>query len=197
MITGLMTVKEFVETRHELPDGGRWHELHSGRPQLLDAPDDEHGTVVLNLSKALAEWFRLQPKESGGYAVHDVGVHVNSAPDTVFFPSVSYFDEGDRFGQSDLVVASLTPRLVVDLASSNDRRQLMRERTLMYLKCGVEVVWVVDPFKREIQVLQQGVYTQILGERQTLKGDQLLDGFEIKIADVFAQPEWWLQSQQS
>ena len=51
MITGLMTVKEFVETRHELPDGGRWHELHSGRPQLLDAPDDEHGTVVLNLSK--------------------------------------------------------------------------------------------------------------------------------------------------
>lgn len=191
MITGLMTAEEFAEMRHTMVEGGRWHELHAGRPHLLAAPDDDHGTVVLNLSRALAEWFREQPRESPGYAVHDVGIQVVAAPATVLFPAVSYFNEGDCFGQSDRVIATLMPRLVVEIASSSDRRQLMRERTLMYLNHGVEMVWILDPFKRELQVLQRGQHTQVLGERQTLRGVCLLPEFELSVAAVFAQPDWW------
>lgn len=193
MITGLMTAGEFTETRHTLPEGGRWHELHSGQPVLLEAPNDEHGTVVLNLSRALAEWFRDQPTEYHGYAAHDVGIHVETTPDTVLIPSISYFDEGERFGQSDLVIAELLPRLVVDIASSNDRRQLMRERTLMFLNHGVECVWIPDPFKREVQILRRGAHTQALSDRHTIDGDDLLPGFRLSVADLFAQPDWWKQ----
>ncbi len=193
MITGLMTADEFLVTRDTLPEGGRWHELHAGRPVLLEAPNDEHGTVVLNLSRALAEWFSSQSPKHGGYAAHDVGLLVETAPDTVLMPSISYFDEGDRFGQSDRIIADLLPRLVVDIASSNDRRRLMRERTLMFLKHGVQCVWIPDPFKREVQVLQHGSHTQSLGERQTLGGGKVLPGFEMSVTAVFAQPDWWKQ----
>ena len=193
MITGLMTAGEFTETRHTMPEGGRWHELHSGRPVLLESPNDEHGTVVLNLSRALAEWFSDQTAEFFGYAAHDVGLQVETAPDTVLMPPISYFDEGDRFGQSDLVIADLVPRLVVDIASTNDRRRLMRERTLMFLNHSVECVWVPDPFKREVQVLQRGAHTVALGERQTLSGGTLLPGFELSVSALFAQPAWWKQ----
>ncbi len=191
MITGMMTAEEFAETRHTMPEGGRWHELHSGQPCLLEAPDDEHGTVVLNLSRALAKWLQDQPPEFNGYAAHDVGLLVDTGPDTVLIPSISFFDQGERFGQSDRQIASLLPRLVVDVASSNDRRQLMRERTLMFLKHGVDVVWIPDPFKREVQVLSRSSHTQALGERQMISGDSTLPGFQMSVADVFAQPDWW------
>ncbi|MEO2030491.1 MAG: Uma2 family endonuclease [Planctomycetaceae bacterium] len=193
MITGLMTAGEFSETRHTMPEGGRWHELHSGRPVLLESPNDEHGTVVLNLSRALAKWFSEQNSKFFGYAAHDVGLLVDTAPDTVLMPPISYFDEGECFGQSDRVIADLVPRLVVDIASSNDRRLLMRERTLMFLNHSVECVWIPDPFKREVQVLQRGVHTVALGDRQTLSGGTLLPGFELSVSALFAQPIWWDQ----
>ena len=174
-----------------MPEGGRWHELHSGRTVLLESPNDEHGVVVLNLSRALAGWFSEQSPEFTGYAAHDVGLLVETSPDTVLMPPISYFDEGDRFGQSDLIIASLVPRLVVDIASSNDRRQLMRERTLMCLNHGVECAWVPDPFKREVQVLQRGAHTMSLGEHQILTGGKILPGFELSVSELFAQPSWW------
>ena len=191
MITGMMTAGEFAENRHTMAEGGRWHELHAGRPQLLEAPDDDHGNVVLNLSRALAEWFNVQNRELCGYAAHDVGLLVGIGPDTVLMPALSYFDEGEQFGQSDRVIANLVPRLVVDIASSNDRRQLMRERTLMYLNHGVECAWIPDPSKREVQVLQRGTHTLALGERQSLTNENLLPGFELSVRDLFAQPSWW------
>ncbi|MCH2201829.1 MAG: Uma2 family endonuclease [Fuerstiella sp.] len=191
MITGLMTAQEFVETRHTFPEGGRWHELHSGRPVLLESPNDEHGTVVLNLSRAMARWFSSQTAEFSGYAAHDVGIHVETAPDTVLMPPVSYFDKGNRFGQSDLLIATLVPKLVVEIASSNDRRQLVRERTLMFLNHGVECVWITDPFKREVQILERGAHTLVLGDHQTLDGGDQLPGFELTVAELFTQPDWW------
>lgn len=191
MDTEIMTAGQFAETRYEMPEGGRWHELHAGRPQLMEAPNDEHGTVVLNLSRALAEWFKTRNSDICGYAAHDVGLLVGIDPDTVLMPALSYFDEGERFGQSDLVIANVVPRLVVDISSSNDRRQLMRERTLMYLNHGVESVWLPDPSKREVQVLERGSHTLALGERQSLANENLLPGFELSVQDLFAQPSWW------
>ena len=191
MITGLMTASEFSETKHAMPEGGRWHELHSGRPVLLESPNDEHGAVVLNLSRALAEWFSEQHAGFSGYAAHDVGLLVETEPDTILMPPISYFDEGDRFAQSDLIIATQVPRLVVDIASSNDRRQHMRQRTLLFLKHGVEYIWIPDPFKREVQILKRGTPTLALGENQTLTGGSVLPGFELGVSDLFAQPSWW------
>jgi len=193
MIATAMTAEEFVTARTKLPEAGRWHELHDGKPVLLDAPDDHHGNVVMNLSRALATWLQEQDREEEfrGYACHEVGLHVRSGPDTVLAPAISYFDEGDRFRQSDRIIADLRPRLVVDVASSNDRRQLMRERTLMYHRHGIEMIWIPDPFKLEVQVLQRRSHTLALGKRQTLDGGPVLPGFKLSVQELFAQPPWW------
>ena len=61
-----LTAAEFAALKHELPESGRWHELHDGQTVLLSAPDDVHGTIVLNLSRALGEWFGTQPVQSRG-----------------------------------------------------------------------------------------------------------------------------------
>ncbi len=187
----LLTAEEFAHTKHELPEGGRWHELHEGRPVVMDPPDDNHGNAVLNLSRALAVWLAGQQQRKVGYACHEIGLHVNQEPCTVLCPSICYFDSGDQFGETDNAIAATVPKLVIDIASANDRRQDMRRRTLAYLKLGVKTIWVPDTEKREIQVISNGNDTLALADWQALEGGQELPSFSIKVKDVFAQPDWW------
>lgn len=187
-----MTAQQFVECRSDLPDGGRWHELHEGRAVLMEAPDDAYGTAVLNLSRAMAEWFQHQEdKTKVGYACHQIGLHVENDPDSVFCPAMSYFNSGRQFEQADNEIATASPRLVVEVASANDRRSEMRTRTLAYAVLGVKTIWIPDPTKKEIQVISADSHTLALGSWQTLEGGDALPGFAIKVEDVFAQPEWW------
>lgn len=186
-----LTAEDFAAKKHLLPEAGRWHELHDGQTVLLSAPDDIHGTIVLNLSRFLAEWFQTQPVTSRGYACHDVGLHVKSHPDTVYIPAISVFQGGKPFGQFDRVVANEVPKLVVDVASSNDRRQDMRLRSTLYLRLGVSEIWIPDPFKKEIQVIRKSAHTLALGFWQFLEGGTTLPGFRVPVEKIFAQPGWW------
>jgi Uma2 family endonuclease len=186
-----ITAEEFADQKSEFPEGGRWHELHEGRPVLLEAPDDRHGNVVMNLSRQLAIWFRDRGRGRSGYAVHDLGILVRRNPDTVYVPAMSYFDSGPMFSQTDLPLATQIPRMVIDVASSNDRRREMQSRTNAFMNTGIEMIWIVDPFKKEIQVLRRSMHTLVLGTRQTLEGGQLLPEFTIPVIDIFAEPAWW------
>jgi Uma2 family endonuclease len=189
----LMTAAQFAAQKFDLPEGGRWHELHLGRPELMTAPDDLHGVVVLNLSRAIAKWLQGH-SGARAYAVHELGLQIQRNPDTVIVPAMSIFSGGIPFGQSDLVVATEVPRLVVDIASANDRRRDMRMRTTGCLHAGVETIWIPDSFKKEIQVIHRGAHTLALGKWQTLEGGTVLPGFSIAVEAVFAQPDWWMAS---
>jgi Uma2 family endonuclease len=186
-----LSARDFAELKYSLPEAGRWHELHDGQTVVLSAPDDVHGTIVLNLSRALAEWFKNQPPPTRGYACHDLGLHVQSEPDTVYVPAMSIFREGKPFGQSDNIIATEIPRIVIDVASSNDRRCDMRLRTTAYMKLGVECIWVPDPFKKEVQIIRRSGHTSSLGKWQTLDVGDLLPGFTMSVESVFVQPKWW------
>ncbi|MFY9252260.1 MAG: Uma2 family endonuclease [Fuerstiella sp.] len=186
-----MTAEEFAATKHELPDGGRWHELHEGRPVIMQAPDDHHGTTVLNLSRAMAAWFQENAEQKVGYGCHEIGLKVGSDPDTVYVPAISYFSTGQQFEETDNIIASQIPRLVVEVVSANDRRSDIRFRTLAYAAMGVHTIWVTDPVKKEVQVIRKGGHTLALADWQHLEGDDALPGFRIKISDMFLQPRWW------
>lgn len=186
-----MTAEEFAERKHELPEAGRWQELHEGRTVLMEPPDDQHGNTVLNLTRALAEWFRSRTEQSVGYACHELGLNVARDPDSVYCPAISFFDSGRQFEESDRVVAETVPSLVVDIASANDRRREMRRRTLAYMKLGVQTIWVPDPVKKEVLVIARGAHTLSLAAYQTLEGREALPGFSLKVSEIFVQPKWW------
>ncbi|MCA9061460.1 MAG: Uma2 family endonuclease [Planctomycetaceae bacterium] len=192
----ILTARQFAEQKFSLPEGGRWHELHDGLPVLLSSPDDGHGTIVLNITRRLATWLQQSVSEKR-YACHDVGLHVRSNPDTVYVPAITVFESDVRFSQTDMIIATEVPRLVVDVASSNDRRTDMRRRTHAFSELGVQMIWVPDPFKKEIQVLQRGRPIQALGDWQTISGGDVLPGFTMAVKDVFAQPGWWTAPRQS
>ena len=182
-----MTAEEFVAGREELPDCGRWIELAAGYLVTLSPPSVEHGTTILNLSKALA---RHTQAHRAGYACFELGLLVKRRPDTLLFPAVSYFSSGPMFAETDKIVTEARPSLVVEVASTNDRRRGMEQRAAGWLDWGVSAVWVLDPQQKQAHVVEQGRGGQRLAEHQELLGNSVLPGFQIRIADLFKEPAW-------
>ena len=186
-----ITADRFADQKLDLPEAGRWHELHEGIPTVMEPPDDDHGNAVLNLSRALADWFQQLEAEAVGYACHEIGLKTEEDPDTVLFPAITVFRAGNRFQQSDNIIATHIPDVVIDIASTNDRRRDMRRRTLGYIGAGAKSVWVPDPMKKEVQIIVPGAHTLALAGKQLVESQHILPGFQISCTEVFAQPEWW------
>lgn len=189
----IMTLEEFLDARFDLPESGQWAELDQGEVALLQPPDLEHGNTILNLSKAIAAWAATHEAQSAGcaYACFDLGLLLSEAPDTVWFPAVSFFAGGERFAESDKQATTTVPRLVVELASSAERRARLPSRVARYLEWGVQAVWVIDPRARTVQVIGRDHQPQQFGEHDELTGAPWLPGFRIRVATLFEEPVWW------
>ena len=85
----------------------------------------------------------------------------------------------------------MVPAMVVEIASTNDRRTAMRERVIRYHECGVNEVWVADPLEKTIRVLPSGEATQLLAEHHVMENRPVMPGFSIPVKTLFAEPEWW------
>lgn len=191
MNVSLLTAEQFAEQKDHLPDGGRWAELVAGRVVTLEPPDDAHGTTVLNLSKAIASHMGRPQSADEGYACFDVGLIVARDPDTVRAPAMSWFNRGERFSEADKTITDTTPALVVEVASTNDRRRDVRRRVEEYHAWGVQMVWVIDPPETQVHVCPRGSRARQVSEHETLIGTPILAGFRIPVSDLFAVPSWW------
>ncbi len=188
-MVGTYTAEQFDQQRFEFPDGGRWHELESGELVSLQPPDALHGAVVLNLTRALGEWLHARSDAVDGYTCFDLGLIVARCPDTVLRPPLSYFSGGNRFSHCGDTLTGECPRLVVEIASTNDRRTRMRERVRDYLSLGVDTIWVVETDKRELNILRKSEASRLLGQHHTLKAPTVLPGFSIPVRHIFREPE--------
>jgi Uma2 family endonuclease len=183
-----LTAEQFLERRIELPDAGQWAELAEGVPVFLQPPDLDYGNTVLNLSKALADYVQESQR---GYACFDLGLLLARHPDTVRFPAVCYFLEGGRFAEADKQVTTTVPVLVVEVASTADRRLQAAERTRQYLEWGVRLVWVIDSQAHCVDVARPAGDVQRLFAGETLTGEPCLEGFRLPVAELFLEPHWW------
>ncbi len=188
-MVGTYTAEEFDTNRFDLPDGGRWHELESGELLALEPPESLHGAVVLNLTRAIGAWPHENAATVSGYTAFDLGLIVARCPDTVLRPPISYFTEGNRFAQCGETLTNEVPKLVVEVASTNDRRTRMRERVRDYLALGVDTIWVIDTERHEINVMRKTEASMLLGKHRVLRTQQLMPDFSIPVADVFREDD--------
>jgi Uma2 family endonuclease len=197
MIARSMTAEQFAEQKFELADGGRWAELIAGEPVVLDPPTPEHGTAVMNLSRALAAHIE---RTRAGYACFELGLIVQRDPDTVLNPAISYFVNGDRWAEMDKIVTESCPALAIEVASTPDRRRSLPDRVAAYRTQGASMIWVVDPQQRRISVHSRDGQADVLQIDDSLVSDSawttddgtgILTGFSLPLADIFAEPDWW------
>jgi len=86
----------------------------------------------------------------------------------------------------------LVPDLTIEVVSPNDNLSDLDEKVNQYLLDGVRMVWVIDPQKQRVSVntlLSQQPFSKqqtLLTPTDTLTGGDLIPGFEIQIATIFA-----------
>lgn len=86
-------------------------------------------------------------------------------------------------------IPTVAPDLVVEVFSKDNTRKEMQRKLEEYFRAGVRLVWYVDPVKRTVRVYTAVDRSTVLGEDDTLDGDDVLPGFTLSIRDWFAEAE--------
>ena len=178
--TRLLTVEEF-ET---MPLEGCW-ELIDGEPvEMAPSSDGSSSTSARILfligshvyERRLGRLYDAQ----GGFVLF---------PDrlTVRVPDVA-FVRADRApqGEARKHFARLAPDLVVEVLSPSDRTTDVVTKIEMYQEAGVPLIWLVEPEDQTVTVIAAGASTRVLGPDDTLDGGDVLSGFSVSVAEIFA-----------
>lgn len=174
-----LTVDEF----ERLPEGEGKQELHDGRVVEMAPVGDLHGQTVVELVVRLHDSVRALGGHRFGRIVTETGF--------VLWP--------DRLGESRapdlaLVLAASAatrhfirgrPALAVEVLSPYDRMPEVLAKVREYLGAGVPLVWVVDPLAT-VTAYRPGTAPRRLGQDDTLDGEDVLPGFRLPLAELWA-----------
>lgn len=81
----------------------------------------------------------------------------------------------------------LAPDLVVEVFSRSNSKREMEIKREEYFRGGVRLLWEIDPRKRSFRVYTSLGEFHDLEPDGTIRGEPVLPGFELKLADLFAE----------
>ncbi len=138
--------------------------------RLLDVHCESHGLG----------W--VLPSETGYQCFPD-------APNKVRKPDVSFI-RADRLLANEIPegFATIAPDLAVEVVSPNDLFREVALKISEYLSAGVQLGWVIDPTAEQVHVYHQDGRGTILNRDDELSGEDVVEGFRCKVADLFRPP---------
>jgi Uma2 family endonuclease len=177
-----VTVEEFEQFLRAPENLDRLFELIQG--EIVEKmPTEEQGYIAGIFITKLNNF--VLPRRLGIVAVearHRVPQDAHNAR----VPDISF-----KLGLRPLVKEGAVPRmpdLAIEIQSPDDAVKTMREKAADYLANGTRLVWLVFPKKRYIEVYRPAEEMEILFGSDVLEGGDLLPGFVLPVAEVFADP---------
>ena len=83
--------------------------------------------------------------------------------------------------------APMPPDLAVEVVSPTDEPGDIARKQELYRRAGVPLVWWVYPDRRSVAVYRDGQLVAELGEGDELDGADVLPGFRLPVAEIFAE----------
>lgn len=180
-----MSVSADLVTAEQLarpPYTERSCELVDGRVVDVNPASWRHGSVAGRIHAALLAWTGA----NGGRVVSaDTGFLVRRHPDTVRAPDVAFLRPGRPLPADGFVDGA--PDVAVEVLSPDARAGATARKVRDYLEGGAAEVWVVDLENRTLAVYTPPNRAVVLAEGDTLHGGEVLPGFELGIAGLFAE----------
>ncbi len=107
----------------------------------------------------------------------------------VRFPDLSFvsWDKMPTKEYPATPIAGVVPNLAVEVLSLSNTPGEMDRKRKEYFLAGVELVWVVDLFKRTVAVYTSPDEVTTLQEQDTLDGGRVLPGFTMPLRQLFAR----------
>ncbi len=144
-----------------------------------------HGRLTACITALLEQFVR--PKDLGEVLGAETGFIVSRDPDTVRAPDAMFVSKGRLSGEIDPDhFLPFAPDLAVEVVSPNDLWSEIEEKVEEYLEAGVRMIWIVNPRTQSITAYRSRSQVQILGPGDTLAGEDVLPGFSVSVAEIFA-----------
>lgn len=134
----------------------------------------------------------VRPQRLGMVTGADGTYIILQEPQTIVVPDVA-FVRWDRLpgGIAPDGFVPVPPDLVVEVISlaqrAPDEPGKIAQKRELYRRAGVRLVWWVDPKRRTVAVFRNGHPVAELDEGDDLDGENVLPGFRLPVAEIFAE----------
>lgn len=106
-------------------------------------------------------------------------------PDTVRAPDVAFVSHARVPEPEPTGSAELAPDLVVEVLSPDDRPGEVLSKVGDWPDAGVRLVWLVNPGRRQVRTYRLDGAQSLLGEEDSVKGEDVLPGFVCLVSSLF------------
>ena len=186
---GFRITPEQFEQLAEAEQLARLELTASGELIVMSPTGGTAGRKNRRLTQQLGNW----ADENGAGEVFDsstVFVLPNGARRS---PDVSWI-ELDRWNQLTQAQQDgfppIAPDFAIELVSpsdlTNQRYEDLQNKMQEYLENGVKLGWLIEPSAKKVEVYRLGQTVEILNNPQTLSGEDILPGFTLDLAEIFA-----------
>lgn len=163
---------------------GKQVELVRGRLVVREPPGTRHGVIAAKLGYLVSAF--VHQHAHGVVCAQDTGFKIGSDPDTVRAPDVA-FVSAERVSQiPPRGYAPFAPDLLAEILSPDDRPGEVLAKVGDWLEAGSRLVWLVDPLRATVHVYRSDGSVTMLGQHDTLDGENVLPGFACTLTDLFA-----------
>lgn len=146
-------------------------------------PTQQHGLIASNVNRELGNY---AIKHKNGRPGVEVCHRAPQDDHNSRLPDVSFTCTREPLVEQGSVPGM--PDLAVKIKSPSDTIREMRETAAYYLENGSRLVWLVYPEHGLIEIYRSDADVEILDANQSLSGYDVLPGFELSVAEVFADP---------
>ncbi len=175
-----------AEDLWEMPGDEPW-ELWEGELQTVPGAGGVASELAGWIGVLISQYVR--PRRAGLLTGPDGGYVLARNPDTVLVPDLAFTRwnrlpadrKSDWFGL-------VPPDFVVEIVGWSARPQPpVAAKMALYRRAGVPLVWWVNPDRRTVTVYRDGEDLREFGEGDDLDGGEVLPGFRLAVAEIFAE----------
>jgi len=166
-----------------LGDLGRT-ELVKGEIIYLMPTGHPHGFYEGNITGFLFAFVREH--KLGRVLPGEVGIYTHRQPDTVRGADVAFISH-ERLAQvQSKSFLDVCPELIVEIMSPDDTWSEVHEKLEEYFAVGAKLIWVMDPRRQCLHVYRSLTVLDLLTEKDTLTGGEVLPGFQVPVAELLS-----------
>ena len=169
-----------------------WKATNLGRCELVRGEliqmvptGGDHGEFEGNIGLELKAFVRK--RKLGKVYFGEVGFWLSRNPDTVRGADVAFICNERVPPRGKRGFIEIPPDLVIEILSPDDRPGEVLTNVSDWLDGGCRVAWVADPDREAVFVYRSGCSPQRLISTDTLTEPDLLAGFSLPVADIFAE----------
>lgn len=159
--------------------------LIRGELKKMSPTGGTHGILCARIGTAITNF--VDENDLGVVFGAETGFIVERDPDTVIGADVAFVSHERMKDVENLdKFLPFAPDLAVEVLSPGNTVQEIDEKIALYFAAGSRAVWVFNPKRRTVAVYRSSFDVRILGEQDTLDGSEVLQGFTLDLAKLFA-----------